>query len=57
MEYPTKSDLEMYNATVDRYKRCIEDFVEDQEKAVKRHHDAAQAATEEYNSYVKETKK
>ncbi len=53
MEYKAKSDLEMYNESVDRYKRCIEAFVEEQETAVKRHHEAAVAATEEYNSFVK----
>jgi len=47
----------MYNDSVDRYKRCIEAFVEDQEKAGKRHHEAAVAATEEYNSFVKAWKK
>jgi len=47
----------MYNDSVDRYKRCIEEFVEDQEKAGKRHHEAAVAATEEYNSFVKDWKK
>jgi hypothetical protein len=57
MEYRTKSDVDMYNDSVDRYKRCIEEFVEEQEKAVKRHHDAAIAATEEYNSFVKTWKK
>ena len=57
MEYRSKADLEMYNDSVDRYKRCIEEFVEDQEKAVKRHHEAAVAATEEYDSFVKAWKK
>ena len=57
MEYRSKSDLETYNESVDRYKRCIEEFVEDQEKAVKRHHEAAVAATEEYNGFVKELRK
>jgi hypothetical protein len=57
MEYRSKADVDMYNDSVDLYKRCIEEFVEEQEKAVKRHHDAAVAATEEYNSFVKTWKK
>ena len=57
IEIQSKSDLEMYNDSVNRYKRCIEEFVEDQEKAGKRHHEAAVAATEEYNSFVKDWKK
>ena len=57
MENRSRSDLEMYNDSVDRYKRCIDEFVEAQEKAVNRHHEAAQAATEEYNSFVKAWKK
>jgi hypothetical protein len=43
----------MYNDSVDRYKRCIDEFLEEQNKAVKRHHEAALAAIEEYNSFVK----
>lgn len=57
IEYKSKSDVEMYNVSVDRYKRCIEAFVEEQNKAVNRHHGAALAATEEYNSFVKAWKK
>jgi len=57
MEYRSKSDVEMYNDSVDRYKRCIEEFVGEQNKAVNRHHEAALAATEEYNSFVKAWKK
>ena len=53
VEFRSKSDLDMYNDSVDRYKRCIDEFVEEQNKAVKRHHEAALAAIEEYNSFVK----
>jgi hypothetical protein len=57
MDYRSKPDLETYNDSVDRYRRCIEEFVEDQEKAAKRHHEAAVAATEEFNGFVKAWKK
>ena len=57
IEYRSKSDVETYNDSVDRYKRCIEAFVEEQNKAVKRHHEAALTATEEYNNFVKAWKK
>ena len=57
IEYPSKSDVEMYDDSVDRYKRCIEEFVEAQNKAINRHHEAAQAATEEYNSFVRAWRK
>ena len=57
MEYRSSSDVEMYNDSVDRYKRCIEEFVGEQNKAVNRHHEAALAATEEYNSFVREWRK
>ena len=53
IEIQSRSDLDMYNESVNRYKRCIEEFVEDQEKAVNRHHEAALKATEEYNSFVR----
>lgn len=57
VEFRSRSDLEMYNDSVDRYKRCIEEFVEAQNKAINRHHEAAQAATEEYNSFVRAWRK
>ena len=57
MEYRSKSDVDVYNDSVERYKRCIGEFVEDQEKAAKRHHEAAVAATDEYNGFVKAWKK
>jgi hypothetical protein len=57
IENRSKSDLDMYVDSVDRYKRCIDEFVEEQNKAANRHHEAAQAAIEEYNSFVKAWKK
>ena len=57
IEIRSKSDLEMYNESVNQYKRCIDEFVEDQEKAVNRHHETALKATEEYNSFVRAVRK
>jgi hypothetical protein len=38
---------------VDRYKRCINDFVEEQREAIQRHEDAAQEAIDEWNRFVR----
>lgn len=38
---------------VDRYKRCIEDFVEEQNDAIENHQDAANEAIEEWERFVR----
>ena len=38
---------------VERYRRCIEEFVEEQNAAMGRHRSAAQDAIEEWNSFVR----
>ena len=42
-----------FKSEVDTYKMCIEDFVEEQEEAVRQHQEAADEAIEEWNNYVR----
>jgi hypothetical protein len=45
--------ITQYRNDVERYQRCISDFVESQNKAIKNHQKAAEDAIEEWNRYVK----
>jgi len=52
--YQFDSDWEVrqFQDDVEDYKRCINDFVEEQEDAVRKHQEAAQEAVDEWNSFV-----
>jgi len=52
--YQFDSDWEVrrFRDEVDDYKRCIGEFVEEQEEAVRAHQDAAQEAIDEWNNFV-----
>ena len=39
--------------SVDSYRDCIEDFVDEQKSAIKRHADAADEAIDDWNSFAK----
>lgn len=51
--FSSQYDVDSYNASVDRYRRCIEEFVEDQQQAIDDHKRAARDAIEEWNSFVR----
>jgi gas vesicle protein len=53
-ELRSQSDLDMYNDSVNRYKLCIEEFVEEQYKAVNRHNEAIKEFVEKQNKAIKE---
>ena len=38
---------------VERYKRCIEDFIEDQDSEIKLHQEAQRESAEEWNHFVR----
>lgn len=42
-----------YEDEVRRYKQCIEDFVQDQQVAIRQHQQAAEDATDEWNCFVR----
>lgn len=52
-EFTSKYELETFNDDVKRYKKCISDFVEEQNEASKKHLEAGQDAIEDWNKYVR----
>lgn len=46
-------ELRNFRDEVEDYKNCINDFVEEQNDAIRRHEDAAQEAIDEWNSFVR----
>jgi len=51
--FSNKYEVDNFNNGVDRYKNCINDFIEEQNEASKRHLMAANSAIEEWNSFVR----
>ena len=45
-------ELDNFNDDVEQYKRCISDFVEEQNEAVQTHQQAASDAIDEWNRFV-----
>jgi hypothetical protein len=51
-EFTDEWELENFNDEVERYKRCISDFVDEQNNAVRQHQRAAEEAIDEWNNFV-----
>lgn len=51
-EFFTEWDAQRYQAAIDQYKACIEDFVESQESSIRMHGSAKERAINEWNSFV-----
>ena len=51
--FENKYDIDNYQSDIDNYKRCIEDFVEQQNTEAVRHKEAAGEAIDEWNRFVK----
>jgi len=45
-------EVRQFQDDVEDYKRCIGDFVEEQEDAIRKHQEAAQEAIDEWNNFV-----
>ncbi len=52
IQFSSQWELDSFNDEVHRYKRCITDFVEEQERAIENHRRAADEAIQEWNSFV-----
>lgn len=53
IQFTSQWELDSFNDDVRRYKRCIEEFVEEQEQAIENHQQAAEDAIDEWNSFVR----
>tara|TARA_R110002050_G_scaffold294758_1_gene452876 strand:- start:1869 stop:2153 length:285 start_codon:yes stop_codon:yes gene_type:complete len=51
-EFNDQYEIDNFRSEVESYKRCIEDFVEEQNDAAIKHQNAAEEAIDEWNSYV-----
>ena len=51
-EFTDQYQLDSFNDEVQRYKRCIMDFVEEQKSAVSNHQNAQSEAIDDWNRYV-----
>ena len=51
-EFDSQWEYDNFISEVDRYKACISDFVDEHSDAVRRHHEAAEEAIDEWNNFV-----
>ena len=51
-KFKTEAEVDAYKAQAESYRKCINDFVEEQNQAMQKHKDAANRAIEEYNFFV-----
>ncbi len=51
-KFKTEAEVDAYKAQVESYRKCINDFVEEQNQAIQKHKAAANRAIEEYNFFV-----
>ena len=51
-EFTSQWELDSFNDDVQRYKRCIQDFIDEQNEAVETHQQAASDAIDEWNRFV-----
>jgi hypothetical protein len=49
----SKWEWDNFRDDVDRYKRCIKDFVQEQQDAIENHKRAAEEAIDEWNRFVR----
>ena len=52
-EFNSQFEIDAYMGEVERYKRCIMHFIEEQEDAMEVHREAAEEALEEWNRFVR----
>lgn len=52
-KFNSEWELKSYMDSVERYQRCISDFIEEQNQQIKNHQEAISDAIEEWNRFVK----
>jgi hypothetical protein len=52
-QFNSRMEIDDFYAQVDRYKRCVMDFIEEQKQAIQVHQSAVDEAVNEWNRYVK----
>jgi hypothetical protein len=51
-QFNSQWELDNFNNDVDMFKSCIQDFIDEQNRAAKKHAQAADDAIEEWNNFV-----
>ena len=51
-QFNSEFEFDNFMSEVRQYKSCIDQFVEEQEKAIRNHKDAMQSAISEWNNFV-----
>lgn len=51
-QFNSQWEIDVFNNDVQRYKRCISDFVEEQNEAAEKHRQAASDAIDDWNRFV-----
>lgn len=51
-QFNNQYEVDSFNDDVNSYKQCINDFVEEQNSAVRNHAEAAEQAIDDWNNYV-----
>lgn len=55
LRFTSEWEVDQFMSRVDSYKSCIRQFVNEQLEAARRHQDAANEATEEWNNFASST--
>ncbi|MBV2180958.1 MAG: hypothetical protein KUL86_06945 [Castellaniella sp.] len=53
ISFSSQLDIDLFQDEVERYKRCISDFVDEQNESIQQHRQAAQEAIDEWNQFIK----
>ncbi len=54
-EFDDQYQRDQFESDTEEYKRCISDFVDEQQDAIRKHKSAADEAIEEWNSFARST--
>lgn len=52
-EFNSQWEVDNFFSEVESYKNCIEEFVEEQQNAIRKHQTASEEAIDEWNSFVR----
>jgi len=51
-QFTSEYEVTNFNSEVDTYKACIEDFIDEQNDAIRNHRDAAEDAIDDWNRFA-----
>ena len=51
-EFSSQYEIDNFRNEVEAYKRCLNDFIDEQNEAIRMHQNAAQEAIDDWNNFV-----